>query len=81
MPPFPRVLAYLWRVFIRLHSRRGSNGFGANPITFADIEAFIRLSGTRLVPWEVEVIEELDNLYRMALAQASKPTPTTEQPR
>jgi hypothetical protein len=30
-----------------------------------EIDAFVRLSGMRLAPWEIELIEELDDLYLM----------------
>lgn len=67
-PPLPEALAYLWQAFLRLHGRRGGNGFAINPISWPDIDAFTRHSGMRLAPWEVETIEELDNLYRASLA-------------
>jgi hypothetical protein len=63
-PPFPMALDYLWRIFNRLNARRGSNGFGPNAITWADIDAFIKHSKIDLAPWEIEVIEMLDDLYR-----------------
>lgn len=67
----PAELAYLWRTFLRLSARRGSNGFGANAIGWTDIDAFCRLSGFRLAPWEVEVIEDLDDLWRSEQAKAA----------
>ncbi|WP_316214293.1 hypothetical protein [Bradyrhizobium sp. SZCCHNR2032] len=33
------------------------------PISWGDIEAFQRLSGMRLAPWEIRLIEQLDELY------------------
>lgn len=63
-PPLPRELAYLWRVFLKLSARRGSNGFAASPISYLDIDAFCRLTGTSLSPWEIELIEDLDILAR-----------------
>lgn len=63
-PPFPSALGYVWTAFSRLSARRGSNGFSINPIGWPDIEAFLRLSGQRLAPWEIRLIEQLDDLYR-----------------
>lgn len=60
---------YLWRAFQRLSSRRSTNGFGVNALSWPDIDAFVRLSGAALEPWEIEVIEHLDGLY---LAQQAK---------
>jgi hypothetical protein len=44
-------------------ARRGSSGFGPLPIGWDEIDAFCRLTGTRLAPWEVEFIEALDDLW------------------
>jgi hypothetical protein len=71
-PPFPPELAYLWKIFGRLSSRRGSNGFGPLPIGWSDLDAFSRMSQTKLQPWEIEIIEDLDALY---LAGPPKPEP------
>ena len=69
IPPVPIELAYLWRAFNRLASRRTSNGFGPNPIPWSDIAAYSVLTGFPFAPWEVEVIEELDRVF---LAEMSK---------
>jgi hypothetical protein len=66
-------LDYLWRAFHRLSGRRGSNGFGPSPISWADIDAFVRYSKMRLAPWEVEIIEMLDDLWRNEQAKAMQP--------
>jgi len=65
----PSTLRYLWITFQRLANRRASNGFGLNPISWADIDAFLRLTRLRLTPWEIEQIEMLDNLYRVEHSQ------------
>ena len=63
VPPFPRVLDYLWRAYIRLR-RRAAAGFGGpQPIAWQDIDAFIRRAGLKLAPWEIEMIEALDDIY------------------
>jgi len=63
VPPLPRELDYLWRAFWRLAARRQSTGFGLARISWMEIDAFVRLSGLRLAPWEIELIEEIDDLY------------------
>jgi hypothetical protein len=45
---------------------------GPSPISWADIEAFSRLSGFQLAPWEVEVIEELDGVFFAQQAKSQK---------
>lgn len=62
-PPLPDALAYLWVAFCRLSARRTS-GFSINPISWSELDAFIRLTGVRLSPWEIRIIEELDDLFR-----------------
>lgn len=68
----PAALDYLWIVFSRLHARRGGTGFSLNPISWTDIDAFLRTSGVRLVPWEIRLIEELDDLFRASLSDKNK---------
>lgn len=69
-PPFPMAMLYLWSVFARLHARRGSNGFGLNPIGWAEIDAYQRLAQSRLAPWEVRIIEDLDDLFLQSQRKA-----------
>ncbi|MEY9466286.1 hypothetical protein ABH973_006699 [Bradyrhizobium ottawaense] len=69
VPPFPLPLLYLWNSFQRLSGRRTGSGFGINPIAYADIEAFARLNGKCFAPFEIELIEDLDNLFRIEFAK------------
>lgn len=62
-PPLPPGTGYLWAIYCRLAARRGAGGFGAAPIGWVDLAAFQSLTGFRLSPWEVTVIEALDNLH------------------
>jgi hypothetical protein len=50
-------------IFGELHSCRGSTGFGPMRITYTDIDAFQRVSGQVLLPWEREAIRRADNAY------------------
>lgn len=70
VPEMPAAIAYLWSAFQRIRSRRGGNGFGPVPIMWADIDAFVRLSGVRLAPWEIEIVEALDDAWLDALGSA-----------
>lgn len=64
------ALSYLWQAFHRLARRRAAGAAGPSPIGFRDIEAFVRLTGIRLAPWEIETIEELDDMQRAELGRA-----------
>lgn len=70
----PVALAYLWRLFWRLRNRKGGNGFEISPIEWPDIDAFVRQSRQRLDPWEIELIERLDDAFRVS-ARRDKGTP------
>jgi hypothetical protein len=52
----------VWRAFLEIGSARGG-GFGPEPITWAGIEAWSRVTGTRLEPWEARLIRSLDDGY------------------
>jgi hypothetical protein len=62
-PPLPLELEHVWYAFCRLNARRRS-GFSAEPIAWADLDAFVRLTGARLAPFEIQLIEMLDDLFR-----------------
>jgi hypothetical protein len=67
-------------VFLKLSSRRTA-GMAANPITFADIEAFQRLTLTDLSAWEVDVICQLDDAVMSAWAgEVKKAKPKADAP-
>jgi hypothetical protein len=52
--------------------RRGNNGFSLNPLSWPEIDAFTRLSGVNLEPWEIEIIEHLDSLFLTQQAKRKK---------
>jgi hypothetical protein len=67
-PAFPMELGYLWQAFLRMHNRR-TYSMSANPISWFELDAFIRHSGIGLAPWEVSLLEDIDNLW---LAEQNK---------
>jgi hypothetical protein len=70
-PPLPPAcVRYLFTIYGRLRRRKGSGGFGPQAIEFCDIEAFQRLTAANLSPWEITVLEDLDDLF---LFEKSKP--------
>jgi hypothetical protein len=68
----PAELAYLWRWFRELSVVRGSNGWGPNPISFREIEAWAGLTGTIITGVEVQMIMVLDSLFIAACEEASE---------
>ncbi|MGE0725101.1 MAG: hypothetical protein AB7O45_12045 [Alphaproteobacteria bacterium] len=71
-PPLPAAVRYLWRTFLRLHNRRASGGFGASAIAWSDIQAFAALTRINLLPFEVEMIEALDDAWLREQARRGK---------
>jgi hypothetical protein len=58
--------------------RRAAVGFaGPQPIGWHEIDAFLRRSGTFLAPWEIEIIERIDDIYLQPSTQ--QPTPPDGQ--
>jgi hypothetical protein len=62
-PPCPVGCEELWHIFGQLHGCRGSTGFGPARISYLDLDAYQRVTGTKLVPWEVEAIRRADRAY------------------
>jgi hypothetical protein len=67
-PDFPIPLMYLWQAYHRIRRRKGGNGFGVMPLEWPDIDGFNRLTGMAFAPWEVGMIERLDDAFLKAMA-------------
>lgn len=57
------ALSYVWQAWVRLRRRTPAGFNGPNPITIEAIDAFIRRTGLRLDPQDIELIENVDDLY------------------
>jgi hypothetical protein len=71
-PPFPVALRYLWDVYHRIRGRKAPGFNGPSPIEWPDMDAFCRLSGARLAPWEIELIETIDDIFLRAPAEMER---------
>jgi len=69
----PDCAAYLWLWFLELHRARTGNGFGPNPIGYVEIDAWQRVTGRKLSPWEVDMMFALDGAF-----MASIPVPKAD---
>jgi hypothetical protein len=72
-PTLQPEIAYLWDWWQSLHASRSAGGFGANPITYSDIEVFARVMRERIEPWEARAIRAVDDAWL-----ASNATPKDE---
>jgi len=68
----PASMYEVWKFFIELNNARSSNGFGVNPLSYVEIDAYFRLQ--QIVPetWEISAIKKLDNVALEAYAEQAK---------
>lgn len=66
----PRAAEAVWQAFLQLSASRRT-GMGAHALVLADVEAWCRLGGVRLTPWELDVLIELDAAQLAAIAKQS----------
>lgn len=71
-PELPVSMLPLWEDFLELHQSRGSTGFGPARIGFADIDAWQRVRGVTLAPWQVDAIRRADEAYLSAISKRGK---------
>lgn len=63
------ALSYLWQAWARLRRRTPAGINGPNPITIEAIDAFVRRTGLRLDPGDIQLIEDIDDLYLSKMAE------------
>lgn len=71
-PELDEMFYEVWGWFLKLHSRRTSSGFGVNPISYSEIEAFFRLQDYFPHSWEVDIIHLFDDVALQYYADESK---------
>lgn len=62
-PDVPENGEYLWAWFQELSSGRGNNGFGVLPLSWADMDAWARLTGNQPEPWETAILRNMDDTF------------------
>jgi hypothetical protein len=67
-PECPAHGAYLFGWFDELHRRRGRTEHGPAPLTWADFDAWARLTKRTPSPWELETLAAFDDAYFAAHA-------------
>jgi hypothetical protein len=71
----PAELDWLWGLFVEVSNGRGYDGMGgSHGLSWQDLEAWSRLMGVELRPWEVEVMMQLEASFRLALHDRSGAT-------
>lgn len=62
-PRLPTGGELIWRWFLDLHAGRGLGMAGPLPISWADIEAYRRLTGCPIERRHIDVLMALDRIY------------------
>lgn len=92
MPPLPEEAEHLWAWFQELNLARTGSGFGPNPLSHAEIQAWAQLTDRAPSPAEVQALRALDVCWLAAQAKAREeatpkgapdatPTPPPRGPR
>jgi hypothetical protein len=70
-PEIPEALEYLWEWFSELDGVRTFNGMNGlpEPITYAAIDAWARLTGRSPTPEEVQSLVLIDGVFRQPKAE------------
>jgi hypothetical protein len=71
-PPIPDGFDELLRAFWQLRDRAGGSGFGPNPITHGAIVDWQSLYRVELMPYEVDLLFDLDNAALAAMEEKEK---------
>ena len=72
IPPFPVELHFIWKAHGRIRRRLASGMDGPQPIPHEAIVAFQAASEMPLKPWEVAILEALDDLYLRVKYEAAE---------
>ena len=63
IPEFPNRLGHVLSWFGDLCERRGGSGFGVNPISYSEMQAYFNFKRLFPTDFELECLIELDNTY------------------
>ncbi|QUS39067.1 hypothetical protein RPMA_09645 [Tardiphaga alba] len=70
-PDVPFAGERVWSIFLALNAARTGSGFGPNPITHPEIDAWSRLYREPVWPFELDIIRALDGAFLKASLQKS----------
>lgn len=68
-PDIPEIAAHVWQWFWALSERR-SRGFDSpNPLTYLELDAWLRLTRNYVLPEEIDMIWQMDQAWLAAVAE------------
>lgn len=62
-PPVPPVALSAWQAFDDLHAARPMSAQGVTPISYTELDAYVRLTGAPLTPLDVQLVRVIDDAY------------------
>ena len=63
---------FSFQFFLKLHSKRANNGFGVSQITYLEMKAFFELHQIYPTHYELELIDQFDNVALEIFAKQQK---------
>ncbi|WP_445263523.1 phage tail assembly chaperone [Rhizobium rhizogenes] len=75
----PAAGAHVWAWFRELDRARTSNGYGLNPLSYSDIDAWSRLRRISLLAWHLDALISMDG-QRLHLLYEKTASETEEKP-
>ena len=69
--PFPVAAFDAWHLWMDIHAGRTSNGMGASPLSWLDLDAWSRLRGMKPTFTELELIRTIDRAFLNALKEVA----------
>jgi hypothetical protein len=68
----PFCAQHIFEWFWELHAARGSNGMGANPISYLDIQSWVNITGNIPTREEIKIIKRMDAVLMHEMQKANK---------
>lgn len=71
-PEISDEVMYIWTWFQELNCQRTSNGFGLNPITFLEIQAWANMTHKSPTAWEISALRAIDMTWINKMSDSQK---------
>lgn len=79
-PLLPPLAARAWSVFGDLHATRSMGMSGVGPIAYSELDAYCRVTATRLTPCDVQLVRVADDAFLAEMAERLAPDTTPDLP-
>lgn len=71
-PDMPAYCEGMWALFLEMHFRRAVAEYGPVRFAWADIQAYMGVTGRRLDPWQLDTLFALEDAYFAVEAEHKK---------